>query len=293
LLSNNNLEEHCVKGGEMFMKEAWERGYLITEQGSGKDKVALINIDEIESNPFQPRREFAPEKIQELQQSIKTYGLLQPVMVRRSGNGYQLVLGERRMMACKNLGWKYIMATVKELNDSAMATIALIENLQREDLNYLEEAEGYLRLIEQFNLTQEVLAQRLGKSQSTIANKIRLLKLPASVKEIIRQGKLSERHARALLKINSEETQQKIAREIIDKDMTVSQTEAKIMKMETRESGIALRKTHRAVIRDFRIFLNTIREAVKIIEGSGLSPEVDERVEENYIEVKIRLYRKS
>jgi ParB family transcriptional regulator, chromosome partitioning protein len=274
------------------LKESWESNFQFAEPETGKEKVGMIKIEDIEPNPFQPRRSFPPEKLQELTQSIKTYGLLQPVMVRRSGRGYQLVVGERRLLACKSLGWKNITATIKELSDSAMATIALIENLQREDLNYIEEAEGYARLMDQFNLTQEVLAQRLGKSQSTIANKLRLLKLPDSFKKALLQEKLTERHARALLKLNSQELQQKVVQDIIDKGLTVSQTEIKIERLLGRENSPASKKIPRAVVRDFRIFLNTIREAVKIIEDSGLTPEVNEKVEDDFVEVTIRLFKK-
>ena len=196
------------------------------------------------------------------------------------------------MLACKSLGWETITATIKELSDSAMATIALIENLQREDLNYIEEAEGYTRLMEQFNLTQEVLAQRLGKSQSTIANKLRLLRLPESVKKALLHDKLTERHARALLKVNSEDLQQKIVQEIIVKGLTVNQTEIRIDRLLGREASPKPKKMPKAVVRDFRIFLNTIREAVKIIEDSGLEPEVEENVKDEFVEVTIRLYKK-
>lgn len=274
------------------MKENWESGYPLIETATGKGKVGAVKIEDIEPNPFQPRRTFPPEKLQELTQSIKTYGLLQPIMVRRSGRGYQLVVGERRLLACKSLGWKTITATIKELGDSAMATIALIENLQREDLNYIEEAEGYARLMAQFNLTQEVLAQRMGKSQSTIANKLRLLRLPESVKKALLHEKLTERHARALLKIESEELQQKVVQEIIDKSLTVNQTEIRIERLLGRETSPTSKKLHRAVVRDFRIFLNTIREAVKIIEDSGLAPEVEEKVEDEFVEITIRLFKK-
>ncbi len=273
------------------MKESKERSYPQIDV-TGKEKLAVVAIEDIEPNPFQPRRTFPQEKLQELSQSIKTHGLLQPVMVRRSGRGYQLVVGERRLLACKSLGWETITATIKELSDSAMATIALIENLQREDLNYIEEAEGYARLMRQFNLTQEVLAQRLGKSQSTIANKLRLLKLPDSVKTALLQDNLTERHARALLKVDSEELQKKIVQEINDKGLTVSQTETRIENLLGRENSPSPKKTPRAVVRDFRIFLNTIREAVRIIEKSGLSPVVDEKVEDEFVEVTIRLHKK-
>lgn len=258
-----------------------------------KDRIISVKIGDIEPNPFQPRRSFPEEKIAELTQSIKTYGLLQPVIVRRAGRGYQLVAGERRVIACKKLGLKTIAATVKSLSDSAMAAVALIENLQRENLNYIEEAAGYARLMETFNLTQEVLAQRLGKSQSTIANKLRLLKLPDPVKRQLVSENLTERHARALLKLESEEQQRQVLGEIINRGLTVNQTEKRIEGIISRNENedYTARRQVRGVIRDIRIFLNTIREAVKIIEDSGLSPEVEERVEPEYAEVTIRLFK--
>ena len=158
------------------MKENRFHNLFLPDPEPGKDKAAVIKIQDIEPNPYQPRRTFSEDTITELMQSIKTYGLLQPIIVRRAGRSFQLVAGERRVVACKKLGWDTITAIIKDLTDSAMAAIALIENLQRENLNFIEEAAGYARLINEFNLTQEVLAQRLGKSQSTIANKLRLLK---------------------------------------------------------------------------------------------------------------------
>ena len=142
------------------MKESRSHNFILPDVEPGKDKVAVIKITEIEVNPYQPRRTFPDDKIMELMQSIKTYGLLQPIIVRRAGRSFQLVAGERRLVACKKLGWITISATIKDLSDSAMAAIALIENLQRENLNFIEEAAGYARLMNQFNLTQEMLAQR-------------------------------------------------------------------------------------------------------------------------------------
>ena len=189
-------------------------------------QIPLINI---RPNPFQPRTEFEPEKITELMQSIKTYGLLQPVLVRKNEKGgYELVVGERRYRACKQLGWTVIPAVIKELSESAMATVALIENLQRENLSFLEEAAGYERLLREFNFTQEVLAQRLGKSQSTIANKLRLLKLPETVKQKLLAEELTERHARALLKLPNTSAQEKILQEICNLGYTVKQTERRV-----------------------------------------------------------------
>ncbi len=255
------------------------------------DKILAIDIEKISPNPFQPRREIAEEKIDELAQSIKACGLIQPIVVRRVANGYQLVVGERRFLACRKLGWKTISAAVKAISDNAMATIALIENLQRENLNFIEEALGYVSLMKNFNLTQEILAQRLGKKQSTIANKIRLLKLPVPVRDQLLKNGLSERHARALLRLDSEEEQLKTMHEIVERGLTVSQAEKRIEKITGRSDGGGKLKRSRPVVRDMRIVLNTIREAVSIIQRSGLYPEVVETVEPDYIEVTIRLTR--
>lgn len=264
-------------------------GLQFIEEDPGQGKGSSVRIMEIDPNPFQPRQHFSEDKIMELAQSIKTYGLLQPILVRRVGRRYQLVAGERRLIACKRLGWVTIQAIVKEINDSAMAAMALIENLQRENLNFIEEADGYARLMQEFNMTQEVLAQRLGKSQSTIANKMRLLKLPAGIRAALLDGNLTERHARALLKLESEEQQKKMVQDIIGKGLTVSQAEEKIDVVLGLKEGTVTRRQPKGIIKDFRIFLNTIRQAVKIIEDAGLRPEVKETVEENHVEITIRL----
>ena len=273
------------------MKEKWMEELSINPAEPATDKVVAIDVDKIRSNPFQPRREISEEKIDELAQSIKACGLIQPIVVRRTGNGYQLVVGERRLLACRKLGWKKISASIKTFSDNAMATIALIENLQRENLSFIEEAMGYVSLMKNFNLTQEVLAQRLGKSQSTIANKIRLLKLSDGVRAKLLEHGLTERHARALLKLDSEEKQLKTIHEIAERGLTVSQAERRIEKISEPTNSRAKLKSSKPIIRDMRIVLNTIREAVAIIESSGLYPEVDETIEPDYIEVTIRLTR--
>ncbi len=275
------------------MKDDRIRNFPLLEGESSKEKVIQARIDHLQPNPYQPRQSFPEEKIGELTQSIKTYGLLHPIIVRRAGRAYQIVAGERRVIACRNLGWKTIPAIVKELSDSAVAAMALIENLQRENLGYLDEAAAYARLIQTFNLTQEVLAQRLGKSQSTIANKMRLLKLPEEVKDLLVKEQLSERHARALLRLNSAEQQKKMVQEIIQRDLTVSDTEKRIDRLVERKEIEKPGMQRKGMVRDMRIFLNTIRQAIKIIEGSGLSPEVEEKVEQDYIEVTIRLFKGS
>ncbi len=271
------------------MNEKNIENFALSESELATDTVLAIDIEKISPNPFQPRREIAEEKIDELAQSIKACGLIQPVVVRRAGDGYQLVVGERRFLACRKLGWKKISAAVQTLSDNAMATIALIENLQRENLNFIEEAMGYISLMKNFNFTQEGLAQRLGKSQSTIANKIRLLKLSEPVREKLLENGLSERHARALLRIASEEEQLKTIHEISERGLTVIQAEKRIEKITEDLSSTKKRKKAKPIIRDMRIVLNTIREAVAMIRSSGLYPDVDEVIEEDYIEVTIRL----
>ncbi len=273
------------------MTEKWTEAFPLHESEPTTERVLAIDIDKIEPNPFQPRKEISSEKIMELAQSIKASGLIQPVVVRRVGEGYQLVVGERRYLACKELGWQKISAAVKVLSDNDMATVALIENLQRENLNYIEEALGYVSLMKNFNMTQENLAKRLGKSQSTIANKIRLLKLSDRIRKLLMENGLTERHARALLKIESEEEQLKMIGEISERGLTVSQAEKRIERESGKDIPSSKRRNKKPIIRDMRIVLNTLREAVKLIRSSGLHPDVNEVIEDDYIEITIRLTR--
>ena len=270
------------------------------ENNPDKEKVVTVELDKIAPNPYQPRRAFEEDKIEELSQSIQTYGLLQPVIVRKTGrDAYQLVVGERRVIACRRLGMNKIPAVIKELSDNAVATIALIENLQRENLDFIEEARGYERLIHEFNFTQEVLAQRLGKSQSTIANKLRLLKLPDKVIQLLTNGDLTERHARALLKLNSADEQEKLVEEIIQRDLNVKDTENRVEEIlsdaqEDKGKGKKAQKgrSSKGVVRDLRIYLNTIRQAIFMVKKSGMTPLVEESDGEEYYEINIKLPKK-
>jgi ParB family chromosome partitioning protein len=274
------------------MMEPWQKLINIEQTALLRDDIHKLEIEKIRPNPFQPRKLFLEQKLHELAQSIKTYGLLQPVVVRESGDFYQLIAGERRLQACRFLGWSTIPAVVREASDSAMATIALIENLQRENLNYLEEAEGYRKLLEDFHLTQEVIAQRIGKAQPTVANKLRLLKLPENVKKLLLDADLSERHARALLKLTSEQLQLKVVLEAGRKGLTVKQTERRIEELIAKNSTPPDRARKKVVIRDVRIFLNTVHRAVAILRAAGLVPEVTEHDCGEHLEIKIRLPKK-
>ncbi|HAI87521.1 MAG TPA: chromosome partitioning protein ParB [Firmicutes bacterium] len=184
-----------------------------------------IPIDRLSSNPFQPRRSFADESIQQLAESIRLHGILQPVVVRPAGDGYQLIAGERRWRAAQIVGLPKIPAIVRELDDSGMVQVALIENLQREDLNPIEEALAYRKLMGEFKMTQEQLSKSIGRSRPVIANTVRLLNLPAEIQNHVEEKRLSEGHARCLLAISDEALQLKVAAKIIADGLNVRQAE--------------------------------------------------------------------
>ncbi|MGO4375513.1 ParB/RepB/Spo0J family partition protein, partial [Paenibacillus sp. MCAF20] len=192
------------------MKEQFSRLFGLSEQRIAQEEVRQIPIQDIDASPFQPRTIFDDDRIDELCQTIKTHGVIQPIVVRMRNGRYEIIAGERRWRAVTKLGYDTIPGIVREFNDSQTASIALIENLQREGLTAIEEAIAYQKLIELHELTQESLAQRLGKSQSTIANKLRLLALSDTIKQALAERKITERHARALLSLDNEELQHKV-----------------------------------------------------------------------------------
>lgn len=264
--------------------------------GNGSEEVQLLPLERIRANPFQPRREFSAEQLEELAASIREHGVLHPVVVRKRGDEYELIVGERRTRACRALGWETIPAIVREMSDAEVAELALIENLQRENLGFFEEAEGYLRLLEEFGLTQEELASRLGKSQSTVANKLRLLRLSDSVRRRIAQEMLTERHARALLRIENEEEQLKAIDEIVAKGLNVRQAEEWI----EQKFGPSARKRERkrrqmvkGIYTDYRLFTNSVRKLAEQMKRDGVAVELEESQSEDYVEIRIRLRRQS
>ncbi len=185
-----------------------------------------IAIAEIRPNPFQPRREFKPDELTDLENSIRASGLLQPVTVReRAEGGFELVAGERRFRAATRLGWSEIPAIVKTLDDREMLTLALIENLQRSDLNPLDEALGFQRLIDEFTLTQQQVADAVGKDRSTVANLLRILQLPEGIKRLVRDGQISLGHARALLAMPTERLMLETARQVVERGLSVREAE--------------------------------------------------------------------
>jgi ParB family transcriptional regulator, chromosome partitioning protein len=186
-----------------------------------------IPISQIHPNPFQPRKEFNEEELSELRESLKGQGLLQPITVRprSTAGGWELVAGERRLRAATGLGWSQIPAIVKEVDDRALLTLALVENLQRANLNPLEEAEGYQQLLEEFSLTQQQVAEAVGKNRSTVANILRLLNLPPSVRQLLREARLTLGHARALLALDDDALIGEVARRIVAKGLSVRDVE--------------------------------------------------------------------
>lgn len=204
------------------------------EISGDKQGVSHIQLNLITANPFQPRKEFDEEKLQQLADSIKQHGVLEPIIVRRYNGGYQIVAGERRWRACSLAGLESIPAIVKDLTDNEMTEIALIENLQREDLNAIEEAEGYRLLLEEFNLTQEEVAEAVGKKRSSITNALRLLNLDQQVKSLVSSGQLSKGHAKVLLSIEDVAERQHLAKRVIKEEMSVRQLE-KIIKGKSKK----------------------------------------------------------
>ena len=187
-----------------------------------------IPVDQIQPNHYQPRKEFSPDELKELADSIRTNGLLQPLAVRSVGTGYELVAGERRLRAVRSLGWPTVPAIVRDYDDRTMLTLALIENLQRADLNPIEEAEGYTRLATEFDLTQNEIADLVGKDRSTVANLQRVLQLPAPVRKMLESGALSLGHARPLLALENAELVIKLATEAVEHGLSVRTIEERV-----------------------------------------------------------------
>ena len=202
---------------------------LIPEKESvAKNEIIYVQPGQIKPNPFQPREEFNQEHIEELAQSIKEKGVIQPLLVRRRGDNYELIAGERRLRACNLLGLKEIPLIVKEVDDRDSLEYALIENIQRESLNPIEEAHAYQHLIGKFQVTQEKISEAMGKARTTIANTLRLLKLPHEIQEELKKERISFGHARALLEVEDENAQRRLAQEVISRGLSVRELESLI-----------------------------------------------------------------
>ncbi|WOV87560.1 nucleoid occlusion protein [Sporosarcina oncorhynchi] len=266
-----------------------------TEVVVAQEQVDQVDINLIKPNKYQPRTIFSEEKIEELARTIHTHGVIQPIVIRKTDEGYEIIAGERRFRAMKKLGWTEVPAIIRNLDDKETASIALIENLQREELTSIEEAYAYEKLLELHNLTQEALAQRLGKGQSTIANKLRLLKLPEEIKNKILTKELSERHARALISIKDTELQSKIFHQAIEEQLNVKQLEERIqLALNPVEEEKTKKKPvkRKSVSKDVRIALNTIRQSLQLVTKSGIAVKTEEEDTEDFYTITVRIPKK-
>ncbi|MGM0548540.1 MAG: ParB/RepB/Spo0J family partition protein [Bacillota bacterium] len=262
--------------------------FLSRSKKPKNDQIVELKLDQIKVNPFQPRQTFKQSEIKELAQSISNFGLIQAITVRELADGYELIAGERRLRAAKYLEKKTIPAVIKDLSDQEMAEIALIENLQRKDLSFLEEAQAYQRLLVEFDLTQKELAARVAKSQSTISNKLRLLKLEAEVREKILAADLSERHSRALLQLNDAQKQLAAIKKIKEKSLNVRESEKLIKRI---KKPVKKQKKIKHLADDLRLYANSLEKRIEEIEASGIKIELEKNKEKNSIEYYIKLFK--
>ncbi len=265
---------------------------LFNQLTQERRKVVEISLDKIVPNPSQPRRTFAQNELDSLSESIRANGLLQPILVRKKGFGYELIAGERRLRACRIAGLKTVSCIINDCDERQSAIFAMLENLQRQDLQLFEEAEGIQRLIAEWGVTQEEAASRLGKSQSTLANKMRLLRLNPEQRKKITEAGLTERHARALLRITQEDKRDLVLDEIIDKNLNVHQTDELIESLMTpipvlEEPKSKMSRTF--IVKDIRIFMNTINNAIDMMKKSGIQAVTQKKETEDYIECVVRI----
>ena len=240
--------------------------------------IIYIRTDEISPNPVQPRKSFDEEALNELSRSIKTYGILNPLTVRLRSGKYELVAGERRLRAAVMAGFREVPCILLDVNLEDAGLIALVENLQRRDLDFIEEAQGISRLIKMFGMSQEEAARRIGKSQSAVANKLRLLKLPPDILESLRENSLTERHGRALLRLQDADKQRDALMYIIDNNLTVSATDAYIEALISAPEALPAPEKSGArrtfILKDVRVFLNTLAHSIDLMKQGGIDAGV-------------------
>ena len=269
------------------------RAEMGTKHSSKAIEVVRVPLAKVIPNPYQPRKTFDEDGLQDLAASIAQYGVLQPLLVApmEDGSGnYLLIAGERRLRASKMAALSEIPVIISDYTQQQIAEIALIENLQREDLHYLEEAEGYEMLMNEFHLTQDSMAARVGKKQSTIANKLRLLRLPQPVRESLRKNALTERHARVLLKLPTEAEQLQIVETIVKNNFSVRQTEEYVKKyLDTDEGEVTPKKKRLVIVNDVRIYLNSIKQIVSTIKDVGIPVSMEQDVDGGDVLVTLRI----
>ncbi|MCI5564001.1 MAG: ParB/RepB/Spo0J family partition protein [Intestinimonas massiliensis] len=250
-------------------------------------RVIYLHPDVLHPNPNQPRKRFSPDGLEELAASIREHGVLQPLTVRKVDGSFELVSGERRLRAARMAGLSEVPCIVIDVDGVCSSLLALVENLQRRDLDFLEEAMALDRLIHTYDLSQEEAARRIGKSQSAVANKLRLLKLSPRLLDRLRQNGLTERHARALLRLETEEQQLEVLEYVIDHHLTVAQTEAYI---EARLTPPPPRKKKPTfILKDVRLFLNTVTKGLSMMKDAGVNAEYGRQETEDAILLTIKI----
>jgi ParB family chromosome partitioning protein len=254
------------------------------------NEVILIPARMIQPNPHQPRKSFNWDDLEGLAESIHHNGLLQPITVRKKENGrYELISGERRLRACKMAGLSSIPSIVIDINDEKSALLAVIENLQRENLHFFEEAMAIERLIKGFGLSQEEVSRKLGKSQSALSNKLRILRLPDEIRYNITIYGLTERHARALLRLPTAELMEQVVDTVAEQGLTVSATEQLICEILTKSQDKGKKGKKVMVFKDIRIFINTLNHAVSTMRKSGINARATRNDTDEYIEYTVRI----
>lgn len=258
-------------------------------------QIKYIPISSIKPNPYQPRKEFNQKSLEELSQSIKSYGVIQPISVREiREDSYELIAGERRLRASELANLNEIPAIVVDYRDKESAIIALMENLQREDLNFIEEAEGYNSLIIDHDFTQQEIAEKIGKNQSTIANKLRILKLPEDIKRNLIEYGLTERHGRALLKLPDDDLRRNVLERVVKNELNVNKTEALVDGIldDLIEGEEKVSKQNIKSLISIRIYLNTIKKAYSAIKETGVNAEYQEIDKGDHVEVVVKIPKK-
>lgn len=255
-------------------------------------RVVYLPIGAVRPNPSQPRKIFDQQGLQELAASIVQFGILQPLSVRRQPDGYELVAGERRLRAARMAGLTEVPCILLSVDEEQSGMLALVENLQRRDLDFIEEAEGLARLMRLYGLSQEQAAMRVGKSQSAVANKLRLLRHPPAVLLAIRQNGLSERHARALLKLESEQARLDAIDEIVRRQMNVATAEQYIDRL-LEEKPEPRRGLGRFILKDVRLFLNTVEHNLDLIKNAGIRAAKFQEETDEEIVLTIRIPKKA
>lgn len=256
-------------------------------------RVQYIPLGRIRPNPQQPRRGFDEVGLAELAASIRSCGILQPLTVRRAGDGYELVAGERRLRAARIAGLREVPCLVAQVGEEDSALLALMENLQRRDLDCWEEAQAIARLISRYGLSQEEAARRLGRAQPTVANKLRLLRLPEDVRALLRENGLTERHARALLRLQDPEVQRRAAGDMVRRGMNVAQAEAYVEKLLQSDQVTPPRGRSTYIIKDVRLFLNSVDRGLHLMRQAGVDAGWNRQDTDREILLTIRIPKRA